>query len=70
LIISEITFIRSSCFSLAIPQLTLTRPPDFMPLDKVQDMLNKGSILWLCRKQRQRKQVMCVTRATEFWFDF
>ena len=31
-----------SCFPLTIPQLTLTRPPDFIPLDKVQDMLSKG----------------------------
>jgi hypothetical protein len=23
-------------------EVTLSRPPDFIPLDKVQDMLNKG----------------------------
>lgn len=31
-----------SCHPLTIPQLTLSRPPDFIPLDKVQDMLSKG----------------------------
>ena len=31
-----------SCLPLTIPQLTLSRPPDFISLDKVQDMLSKG----------------------------
>jgi hypothetical protein len=36
------TCLVPSCLPLTIPQLTLSRPPDFIPLDKVQDMLSKG----------------------------